>query len=45
MVAKVQDRYDAGVIDEAQARSEVATIQNRLRTSLSVSGKKQRRVK
>ncbi|MEN8639315.1 RHS repeat-associated core domain-containing protein [Pseudomonas sichuanensis] len=45
MVAKVQDRYDAGVIDEAQARSEVATIQKRLRTSLSVSGKKQRRVR
>ncbi|WP_123585339.1 RHS repeat-associated core domain-containing protein [Pseudomonas brassicacearum] len=44
MVTTVRSKYEAGVIDETQARAQISTIQSRLRTSLSVSGTKQRRV-
>jgi RHS repeat-associated protein len=45
MVEKVRDDYDSGDIDKVQARAQISAIQSRLRTSLSVPGTKQRRVR
>nr|WP_262501773.1 AHH domain-containing protein [Pseudomonas lundensis] len=45
MIEKVQRRFSADLINEAQARAEISEIQSRLRSSLLVSGKKQRRVR
>ncbi|MGZ9669029.1 AHH domain-containing protein [Pseudomonas sp. GNP014] len=45
MVTTVRSKYEAGVIDEAQARTQISAIQTRLRASLSVPGTKQRRLR
>lgn len=45
MVTTVRTKYEAGVIDEAQARAQISSIQTRLRASLSVPGIKQRRLR
>lgn len=45
MVTTVRSKYEAGVIDEAQARTQISAIQTRLRASLSVPGTTQRRLR
>jgi uncharacterized protein RhaS with RHS repeats len=45
MVTTVRSKYEAGVIDESQARAQISAIQTRLRASLSVPGTTQRRLR
>ncbi|MBV6290396.1 AHH domain-containing protein, partial [Pseudomonas aegrilactucae] len=45
MIGDIQDDLDKKEIDEAGARARIASMQNRLRAGLSVSGGRQRRVR
>lgn len=45
MIEKVRGRYESGEIDEANARSQISTIQTRLRTTLLAKGRAPRRVR
>jgi len=45
MMRNIKGEYDNNDVDEAGARAKIAALQTRLRSSLSVSGTNQRRVR